>query len=238
MHVMLRRSLLGLLLLSIGLLPATPRAAEPAVMVPPPALDTPLKAGAGATETAVLAGGCFWGVQAVFQHVNGVGNAVSGYAGGTKETADYDIVSRGRSGHAEAVAITYDPSVISYGTILRIFFSVAHDPTQRDRQGPDVGPQYRSAIFAADDGQRRIAERYVAQLDEAGVFATPIATQLDGAKAFYPAEAYHQDYATLHPNEPYIVFNDRPKVENLKRLFPELRRDKPVLVGAPARPQG
>jgi peptide-methionine (S)-S-oxide reductase len=209
---------------------AIPAHAETAILVPPPALDAPL-AGAPATETAVLAGGCFWGVQAVFQHVTGVASAVSGYAGGSQQDADYDVVSRGRTGHAEAVAVTFDPRVISYGTILRIFFSVAHDPTQRDRQGPDVGPQYRSAIFAADAAQQRIAAAYIAQLDGAKVFDKPIATQLAGATPFYPAEAYHQDYATLHPEQPYIVYNDRPKVEALKRLFPSLRRDTPVLVG-------
>ena len=239
MHALLRHfpGTLPLLAVAWLLAPAAAPAAEPAVLVPPPAVDAPLKTSAGPTETAVLAGGCFWGVQAVFQHVNGVARAVSGYAGGTQETADYEIISRGRSGHAEAVAITFDPSVVSYGTLLRIFFSVAHDPTQRDRQGPDVGPQYRSAIWATDDNQKHIAENYIAQLDKAGVFTQPIATQLSGAMPFYPAEAYHQDYATLHPNEPYIVYNDRPKVENLKRLFPDLRRDKPVLVGM-SRPQG
>jgi peptide-methionine (S)-S-oxide reductase len=232
MHAMLRLSLLGLLLAPGGWLlsPLAARAGDAALLVPPPALDAPLKPG-GAPEIAVLAGGCFWGVQAVFQHVNGVGGVVSGYAGGTRETADYEVVSSGRTGHAEAVAIAFDPSVISYGTILRIFFSVAHDPTQRNRQGPDFGPQYRSAIFAADADQRRIAESYIAQLDQAGVFAYPIATELNGPMPFYPAEPYHQDYATLHPDEPYIVFNDQPKVEHLKRLFPALRRDAPVLVG-------
>jgi peptide-methionine (S)-S-oxide reductase len=219
------RALLGLL---AGW--ALPVHAETAILVPAPAVDAPL-AGAPARETAVLAGGCFWGVQAVFQHVAGVSNVVSGYAGGRKDDADYEIVSRGRSGHAESVAVTFDPRVISYGTILRIFFSVAHDPTQRDRQGPDVGSQYRSAIFAATDAQRRIAADYVAQLDAAKVFGKPIATQIAGATPFYPAEAYHQDYATLHPDEPYIVFNDRPKVEALKRLFPSLRRETPILVG-------
>ncbi len=224
MRTMLR-ALLGLL---AGW--AIPAHAETAILVPAPTVDAPLT-GAPATETAVLAGGCFWGVQAVFQHVTGVSSAISGYAGGSKDDADYEIVSRGRSGHAESVAVTFDPRVISYGTILRIFFSVAHDPTQRDRQGPDVGPQYRSAIFAADDAQRRIAAGYVAQLDAAKVFQAPIATQIAGQTPFYPAEAYHQDYATLHPHEPYIVYNDRPKVEALKRLFPSLRRDAPVLVG-------
>lgn len=220
------RGLIGLLL--GWALPAG--ASEPAVVVPAPSVDAALKPGGG-RETAVLAGGCFWGVQAVYQHVTGVTRALSGYAGGSKEDAIYDRVAYGRTQHAEAVEITFDPGVISYGTILQIFFSVVHDPTQRDRQGPDVGPHYRSAIFAANDEQRRIASAYVAQLDAAKVYAKPIATQLNGAMPFYEAEAYHQDYATLHPNQPYIVIHDKPKVENLKRLFPSLRRDAPVLVG-------
>jgi peptide-methionine (S)-S-oxide reductase len=169
-------------------------------------------------------------VQAVFQHLNGVKTAVSGYAGGAKETAHYEIVSDGESGHAESVAVTFDPAVVSYGTILRIFFSVAHDPTEVDRQGPDAGPQYRSEIFAADDSQRRIAEAYIAELDKTRAFSRPIATKVSALKAFYPAEAYHQDYATLHPNSPYILYNDRPKIDAFKRLFPELARSAPVLV--------
>jgi peptide-methionine (S)-S-oxide reductase len=231
MTSMLQRGFLGLLL---GW--ALPSCAAEPIPVPPPAVDAPLKS-AGTVETAVLAGGCFWGVQAVYQHVNGVRSAVSGYAGGTKETADYDLVSRGRTSHAEAVEITFDPSVISYGTILRIFFSVVHDPTQRDRQGPDVGPHYRSAIFSTDAEQQRIATAYVAQLDAVNVFGKAIATQLNGAVPFYPAEAYHQDYATLHPNEPYILIHDRPKVEHLKTMFPTLRRDAPVLVGMTRSPK-
>jgi peptide-methionine (S)-S-oxide reductase len=204
------------------------RAAESAVVVPAPAVDQP--APAEGSETAVLAGGCFWGVQAVFQHVKGVTQALSGYAGGSKETAKYDIVSSGRTGHAESVQIKFDPRQISYGKILRIYFSVAHDPTQLNRQGPDVGTQYRSAIFYRDEAQKRIAETYIAQLDKAHVFNRPIVTKLTELAGFYPAEDYHQDYATLHPYAPYILFNDLPKVENLKQLFADTYRDQPVLV--------
>ena len=205
------------------------RAAEPAVVLPAPAVDMPASDG---TQTAVLAGGCFWGVQAVFQHTKGVTQVLSGYAGGTKETAQYDVVSSGRTGHAESVQIKFDPKQISYGRILQIYFSVAHDPTQLNRQGPDTGTQYRSAIFYGSDDQKRVAEAYIAQLDKAGVFKRPIVTKLGPLAAFYPAEAYHQDYATLHPDNPYIVYNDLPKVENLKRLFAGVYQDQPVLVKA------
>jgi len=215
--------------LAFSIMPAG--AAERAILAPPPAEDVPLGAAPG-SETVVLAGGCFWGVQAVFQHVPGVTNAVSGYAGGSKETAQYETVSSGRTGHAEAVEITFDPSVVTYGTLLRIYVSVAHDPTQLNRQGNDIGPQYRSAIFVRDDSQRRLAERYIAQLDGSGVFARPIATRVERLEAFYPAEGYHQDFATLHPGHPYIAAIDLPKVENLKRLFPDLYRETPVLVSA------
>jgi peptide-methionine (S)-S-oxide reductase len=207
------------------------RATESAVVVPAPAVDQPAPAGEG-LQTAVLAGGCFWGVQAVFQHTKGVTQALSGYAGGSKETAKYDIVSSGRTGHAESVQIRFDPQQISYGKILQIYFSVAHDPTQLNRQGPDVGPQYRSAIFYRDETQKRIAEAYIAQLDKAHVFNRPIVTKLTQLAGFYPAEDYHQDYATLHPYAPYILFNDLPKVENLKELFAGIYRDQPVLVMA------
>jgi len=223
----------GLALALLGGAAAGAVAAETATLVPPPVVDEPAEA-RGGSETAVLAGGCFWGVQAVFQHVNGVTRAVSGYAGGTKETADYHTVSTGRTGHAESVEITFDPSIVSYGTILRIFFSVAHDPTQLDRQGPDVGPQYRSAIFVNDDEQRRVAESYIAQLGDAKAFSRPIVTKVDALTGFYPAEAYHQNYATLHPENPYIFFNDRPKVANLARLFPDRNRSEPVLVSMTA----
>jgi peptide-methionine (S)-S-oxide reductase len=206
-----------------------PARAEEGIALPPPALDEASHAG---TETAVLAGGCFWGVQGVFQHVDGVESAVSGYAGGDASTAKYRVVGSGDTGHAEAVAITYDPAEITYGKLLQIYFSVAHDPTQRNRQGPDVGTQYRSTIFPQDADQARIAEAYIAQLDDAGVFRKPIATTVEPDRSFYPAEAYHQDYLTLNPTQPYIVYNDLPKIENLERLFPELWRDDPVLVAA------
>jgi peptide-methionine (S)-S-oxide reductase len=228
------RHLLSLLLVPLGflLMGASARAGQ-AVVIPAPALDRPAAQG-GASETVVLAGGCFWGVQAVFQHVKGVSRALSGYAGGTKESATYPLVSSGRTSHAEVVEVTFDPAVVSYGTILQIYFSVAHDPTELDRQGPDVGPHYRSAIFVAGPEQRRVAEAYIAQLDKAGVFRKRIATKVDDLAAFYPAEAYHQDYATLHPNQPYLYIHDRPKVENLKRLFAAQSRGTPVLVNASA----
>jgi peptide-methionine (S)-S-oxide reductase len=170
----------------------------------------------------VVAGGCFWGIQAVFQHVKGVITATSGYSGGSANTAEYETVSTGATGHAESVKIVYDPSKVTYGELLRVFFSVAHDPTELNRQGPDSGTQYRSVVFYGNDEQKKIAEAYIAQLDQAGVFKRKIVTQVAPLKAFYPAEAYHQDYATRHPNQPYIAFNDAPKVENLKKTFPEL----------------
>jgi peptide-methionine (S)-S-oxide reductase len=210
-------------------------AAEPAVVIPAPAVDAtkePSKPSAPGLQTIVLAGGCFWGVQAVFQHVKGVSQAVSGYAGGSKETAIYEVVSSGQTGHAESVQVTFDPRQISYGRILQIYFSVAHDPTQLNRQGPDTGAQYRSAIFYRDDSQKSIAQAYIAQLDKAGVFKRPIVTQINQLTEFYPAEAYHQDYATLHPSSPYIAYNDLPKVENLQHVFADLYRDRPVLVSA------
>jgi peptide-methionine (S)-S-oxide reductase len=230
----LRRSLFGLVLLP--LCAALASAGEVATLVPAPTVDEPLQQSA-ASETAVLAGGCFWGVQGVFQHVKGVTDAVSGYSGGTKASADYETVSSGRTGHAESVAVTFDPSVITYGTILRIYFSAAHNPTELDRQGPDVGTQYRSAIFAKGETQRHVAEAYIAQLDKAGVFKKPIVTKITDFTAFYPAEPYHQNYATIHPDNSYIAFNDLPKIESVKRLFPDLYRSAPVLVSA-ARPQG
>jgi peptide-methionine (S)-S-oxide reductase len=208
------------------------RAAEQAVIIPPPAAD--VESG-GATQTAVLAGGCFWGVQGVYQHTAGVISAVSGYAGGDKAQANYSAVSRGATTHAEAVEIKYDPRQISYGKLLQIFFSVVHDPTQRDRQGPDTGAQYRSEIFATTPEQKKIAEAYMAQLNAAKVYPKPIATRVSTLPAFYPAEAYHQDYLTLHPNQPYIAINDLPKVENLKKLFAASYTAKPVLVGAGAK---
>ena len=177
-------------------------------------------------QTAVVAGGCFWGIQAVFQHVRGVINATSGYSGGAANTAEYEMVSTGDTGHAESVKITYDPSQITYGQLLRVFFSVAHDPTQLNRQGPDSGTQYRSVIFYNSDEQKRIAEAYIAQLDKASVFQRPIVTQVVPLSAFYPAEAYHQDYAANHPTNAYIVYNDAPKVAHLHQQFPELYTGK------------
>lgn len=202
-------------------------AAEKAVAIPPPAIDE--KPG-GHLEKAVFAGGCFWGVQGVFQHVDGVTSAVSGYAGGGKSAADYSTVSGGGSGHAESVEVTFDPAKISYGKLLQVFFSVAHDPTQLNRQGPDSGTQYRSTVFTSDPQERKVVEAYIAQLNAAKVYKKTIATTLEPLQGFYPAEDYHQDYLTLHPNQPYIVFNDLPKIENLKRVFTDSYRDKPVLV--------
>jgi len=208
-------------------------AAEQAVVIPTPAADA---VPAGGLQTAVLAGGCFWGVQAVYQHTKGVTKAVSGYAGGQKETARYEMVGTGRTGHAESVSITFDPQQISFGKILQIYFSVAHNPTELNRQGPDFGTQYRSAIFYADDEQKRIASAYIAQLQQAHVFAGPIVTKLEPLSGFYPAEDYHQDFLVLHPTYPYIVFNDLPKLDNLKRLFPDSYRETPVTVMASSRP--
>ena len=208
-------------------------ATEAAVPLPPPALDAPLTQATQPTqETAVFAGGCFWGVQAVFQHTRGVLNAVSGYAGGDKATASYALIGSGRTGHAESVQITFDPKQISYGKLLQIYFSVAHDPTQLNRQGPDAGTQYRSEIFYLDASQKQVAERYIAQLDATHVFPRKIVTQLAPLAGFYRAEDYHQDYATLNPYSPYIVHFDQPKIASLKTLMPELYRDKPVLVAA------
>jgi peptide-methionine (S)-S-oxide reductase len=209
---------------------ASSSAAETAHMVPPPAVDE--TSSASATEVAVLAGGCFWGVQGVFQHVDGVVSAVSGYTGGTADTAHYGTVSDGKTGHAESVQITFDPHKISYGRLLQIYFAVAHDPTELNRQGPDTGTQYRSAIFPQDAGQSRAAEAYIAQLKQTKAFPAPIVTTIEPGKTFYPAEAYHQNYLTLHPYEPYIAINDLPKVAALKQLFPILYRESPVLVAA------
>jgi len=197
------------------------------VIIAPPAVDNPKTA--GPVETAVLAGGCFWGVQGVFEHVRGVRKAIAGYAGGERSTADYERVGTGNTGHAESVKIIFDPASISYGQILQIAFSVALDPTQLNRQGPDVGTQYRSVIFYANDNQKRIAQAYIAQLDQTHVFARPIVTQVDPLKGFYEAEGYHQDYLINNPTNPYVQTYDVPKVENLKRTFPELYRGQPVL---------
>ena len=203
-------------------------AAEAPVNVPPPALDNPRQA--GSLQTAVLSGGCFWGVQGVYEHVKGVEKVVSGYAGGDWSTANYEEVSKGSSGHAESVEITFDPAKVSYGELLQIFFSVVHDPTQLDRQGPDVGSQYRSAIVYGDDTQKNIAQAYIDQLKKAGVFHRPIVTRVDHLRRFYPAEKYHQDYLERNPTSAYIAYNDLPKIENLKRLFPNSYSDRPVLL--------
>jgi peptide-methionine (S)-S-oxide reductase len=211
----------------IGARAGSPRV-EAARLVPAPALDV---SGAPAgPEVAVLAGGCFWGVQGVFQHVKGVTNAVSGYAGGNERSARYEMVGTGATGHAESVQITFDPRQVTYGQLLQIYFSVAHDPTELNRQGPDDGPQYRSTIFPTSPEQARIAESYIAQLNAARVFKSTIVTTVESGQAFYPAEDYHQDFLTLHPTHGYIVVNDLPKLADLERLFPERYRKDPVLV--------
>jgi len=192
-----------------------------AANTPPIVSMTPVKTAKG-EQTAVFAGGCFWGVEAVFEHIKGVRAVTSGYSGGAKQTADYETVSGGETGHAEAVKIIYDPSQISYEQLLKVFFAVAHDPTELNRQGPDTGTQYRSAIFYADEEQKRLAESYVAELAKTKTFSKPIVTQIAPLEAFYQAEDYHQDYLVRHPNEPYIVINDQPKVENLRKQFPQL----------------
>jgi len=230
--------------------------AETAFRIPPPAVDmkdVKLAAATGPTgpagsnpataaaapanhQTLVLAGGCFWGVQAVFQHTKGVIQAVSGYAGGKAESANYEKVTGGDTGHAESVQVTFDPAQVSAGQLLHIFFSVIHDPTQLNRQGPDIGSHYRSAIFFADDAQKQVAQQYIAQLEEAKVYRGRIVTEVTPLQGFYPAEAYHQDYATLYPQQPYILAFDRPKIENLKTMFPERFRAEPHLVRAKTSP--
>ena len=191
------------------------------VNIPDPALDAPLATTKG-EQTAVLAGGCFWGIEAVFEHVKGVANVTSGYSGGDARTAHYEMVSTDKTGHAESVRITYDPSQITYGQLLKLFFAVAHDPTELNRQGPDTGTQYRSAIFYSNEEQKRIALAYINQLNQAKVFERPIVTQVAALNSFYQAESYHQDYAARHPNDAYIVVNDLPKVANLRQQFPNL----------------
>jgi peptide-methionine (S)-S-oxide reductase len=228
-----RHLLLLITLLVLGttssLSPSELRAAEVARLIPAPALDK-TTASSAATEVAVLAGGCFWGVQGVFQHVKGVTSAVSGYAGGDKRTAHYETVSSGTTGHAESVQVTFDPRQITYGRILQIYFSVAHDPTQLNRQGPDTGTQYRSAIFTENEEQAKIAKAYIVQLNKAGVFNATIATKVAQLQGFYAAENYHQNFLVAHPNHPYIVINDIPKIENLRRVYPDIYRADPVLV--------
>ncbi len=229
----MHRSAALLIAAAFAFAPLTARA-ETAIALPPPAPEAP--ASAGGLETAVLAGGCFWGVQAIYQHTKGVTNAVSGYAGGAQKDADYRAVSSGSTAHAESVKVTFDPRQISYGKILQIYFAVAHDPTQLNRQGPDSGTQYRSEIFPQSEAQRKTALAYIAQLDQAHVFKRPIVTKTGTmTAAFFAAEDYHQDYATLHPTQPYIAINDLPKVENLKTMFPALWRDTPVTVAQAAK---
>jgi peptide-methionine (S)-S-oxide reductase len=221
---------LGLAALSFVLWRSPLYGAELAVIIKPPALDNPKAP--GPPQTAVLAGGCFWGVQGVFEHVRGVKQVLAGYAGGDKSTAHYETVSSGSTGHAESVKITFDPAQISYGQIIQIAFSVVHDPTQLNRQGPDSGTQYRSAIFYADETQKHIAEAYIEQLGQAHAYGRPIVTRVEPLKGFYPAEGYHQDYLIRNPNAPYIAYNDMPKIENFKHTFPELYTGSPVLANA------
>ena len=220
---------LGLLALAGLAIRSYPLSAEGARVLPAPAVDAP--PGQATSAVVVLAGGCFWGVQGVFQHVKGVTNAVSGYAGGDKRTAEYETVGTGRTGHAESVQVTYDPRQISYGRILQIFFSVVHDPTELNRQGPDTGTQYRSAIFPLTAEQTEVANAYIAQLDQLHAFKKAIVTKIEPDRVFYPAENYHQDFLTRNPRYPYIAINDLPKIDDLKRLLPELYRATPVLVG-------
>lgn len=202
--------------------------AQEGIALPAPVVD--VSPSGAATETAVFAGGCFWGVQGVFQHVSGVKNAVSGYAGGARQTAHYETVGSGKTGHAEAVKVTYDPKQVTYGHLLQIYFSVAHDPTELNRQGPDIGTQYRSTIFPQNEDQGRVAKAYIAQLNKARLYDAAIVTTIEPGHAFYPAEAYHQDFLTNNPTYPYIVYNDLPKLENLRKLFAKDFRKKPVLV--------
>ena len=199
--------------------------------IPAPKIDTPAAEAKG-LQTAVLAGGCFWGLQGMFEHVQGVTKVVAGYSGGTQETAHYEMVGTERTGHAESVEITFDPKRISYGQLLRLFFSVAHDPTQLNRQGPDSGPSYRSEIFFTSPAQERIAKAYVEQLTHENIFKEPIVTKIEPLKGFYPAEDYHQDFLVHNPTYPYIVRNDLPKIDSLKRVYPELYRETPVTLSS------
>lgn len=210
----------------IAPLAALSRPSSRTPIVVPEATVTSGAPAAPGLQTIVLAGGCFWGIEAVFEHIKGVTDAVSGYAGGTKEQAEYETVSTGTTGHAESVKVTFDPTKVSLEKLLQVFFSVAHDPTQLNRQGPDVGPQYRSAIFFADEEQARVARAYIDQLTKAKVYSRPIVTQVVKLQGFYPAEEYHQNFAERNPTYPYIVYNDAPKVVNLKKQFPELYRQE------------
>ena len=221
------RAVVGAVLFGLAVC-APVSAAEPAVAIPAPAYDVPKAA--GPVQTAVLSGGCFWGVQGVFEHLIGVRQVLSGYAGGAKSNASYEVVSGGNTGHAESVQINYDPAKVSYGQILQVYFSVAHNPTELNRQGPDVGTQYRSVIFYANDAQKKVAETYIAQLSKSAAFGAPIVTQLSPLQGFYPAEGYHQDYLLMNPTNPYIVYNDLPKIRNFQKLLPVLYQAKAVTV--------
>lgn len=223
------RRLAAILAATLGLTFAAPALGEEPFIIPPPLVDV---AGETGTAKAVFAAGCFWGVQGVYQHVTGVTSAVSGYSGGSADTAFYEMIGTGRTGHAEAVEVTYDPSVVTYGELLHILFSVVHDPTQLNYQGPDHGPQYRSAIFPMSEEQKAVVEAYIKELDATGVYPDPIVTTIEPFEAFYPAEDYHQDFLTLHPDYPYIVRFDLPKIENLKTVFADYYRAEPVLVMA------
>jgi len=226
------RWIAGLVIVAMSLgcisVPTDAVSAEVNIAIPAPLVDNPKAS--GPLQTAVLAGGCFWGVQGVFEHMRGVMKVLSGYSGGEKATAQYEIVSSGRTGHAESVQIVFDPKEVSYGELLQVYFSVAHDPTELNRQGPDTGTQYRSDIFYADDSQKRIAQAYIAQLDKARIFRSAIVTRVDALKGFYPAEDYHQDFLIKNPQFPYIVVNDIPKIQNLKKVFPAYYRGQAVTV--------
>ncbi|MDI1253938.1 peptide-methionine (S)-S-oxide reductase MsrA [Thermomonas sp.] len=217
---MVRRSTLAVALVALVGACSLAGARSNPVALPNAKLDAPLAA--GKDQVAVFAGGCFWGLEAVFEHVKGVKDVVSGYSGGSAMTAHYQVVGTGQTGHAESVRVVYDPKLISYGQLLKVYFSVAHDPTQLNRQAPDVGTQYRSEVFAASAEQQKLANAYIAQLTASKAFDAPIVTKVEPLKAFYPAEAYHQDYLSLHPNEPYIVYNDAPKLVHLKQLYPQM----------------
>ena len=226
------RWIAGLVIVAMSLgcisVPTDAVSAEVNIAIPAPLVDNPKAS--GPLQTAVLAGGCFWGVQGVFEHMRGVMKVLSGYSGGEKATAQYEIVSSGRTGHAESVQIVFDPKEVSYGELLQVYFSVAHDPTELNRQGPDTGTQYRSDIFYADDSQKRIAQAYIAQLDKARIFRSAIVTRVDPLKGFYPAEDYHQDFLIKNPQFPYIVVNDIPKIQNLKKVFPAYYRGQAATV--------
>ena len=218
----------AILLLGVLVIKTLPVMAQEGIALPAPVVDVP--ASQAQSEVMVIAGGCFWGVQGVFQHVKGVTNAVSGYAGGAQSTATYEQSGTGTTGHAESVQVTFDPRQVTYGQLLQVFFSVAHDPTQLNRQGPDTGTQYRSTIFAATAEQSAVAKAYIAQLDQAHVFKKSIVTTIEMGRTFYAAEKYHQDFLVRNPTYPYIVYNDLPKIENFKRLMPALYRPTPMLV--------